>query len=186
MEVRSLAVGPALEGGGAHLHQHLVQPLQGPVQVHLDPAGGGRHGLAAVLLAPALHEADPDGAHPRQVVHRLVAQVDGLGEQAGELLVVEYLEVAAGRDLADGGWVPEVAVVAVGRLDEDRGVGQTLGEHLAAVVVELDAAADVLPGLLHHVVPVDVGEQPQAEPLAAARVREPVHRHRVLARAVVL
>ena len=72
MEVRSLAVGPALEGGGAHLHQHLVQPLQGPVQVHLDPAGGGRHGFASVLLAPALHEADPDVEIQTKAIRRFV------------------------------------------------------------------------------------------------------------------
>ena len=31
------------------------------------------------------------------------------------------------------------------------------------------------PGLLHHSVPVDVGEETQAEPVALAGVREPVH-----------
>ena len=31
------------------------------------------------------------------------------------------------------------------------------------------------PGLLHHRVAVDVGEQPQAEPVALAGVREAVH-----------
>ena len=30
-------------------------------------------------------------------------------------------------------------------------------------------------GLLHHGVPVDVGEQPQTEPVPLARVREAVH-----------
>ena len=30
-------------------------------------------------------------------------------------------------------------------------------------------------GLLHHGVPVDVGQQPQAEPVPLAGVREPVH-----------
>ena len=119
MEVRSLAVGPALEGGGAHLHQHLVQPLQGPVQVHLDPAGGGRHCLAPVLLAPALHEADPDGAHPRQVVHGLVAQVDGLGEQAGELLVVEYFQIAARWNFADCCGMPVVSLVTIRTLNKN-------------------------------------------------------------------
>ena len=34
-------------------------------------------------------------------------------------LVVEYLEAAAGRNLADGGGVEAVVVVAVARLDED-------------------------------------------------------------------
>ena len=31
------------------------------------------------------------------------------------------------------------------------------------------------PGLLHHGVPVDVGQQAQAEPVPLAGVREPVH-----------
>ena len=39
---------------GAHLGQHLVQPLQRPVQVDLDPAGRARDILAVVLGAPAL------------------------------------------------------------------------------------------------------------------------------------
>lgn len=39
---------------GAHLGQHLVQPLQRPVQVDLDPAGRARDVLAVVLGAPAL------------------------------------------------------------------------------------------------------------------------------------
>ena len=38
------------------------------------------------------------------------------------------------------------------------------------------------PGLLHHSVPVDVGEETQAEPVALAGVREPVHRDAGLAR----
>ncbi len=32
-------------GGRAHLGQDLVQPLQGAVEVKLDPAGGARHSL---------------------------------------------------------------------------------------------------------------------------------------------
>ena len=37
-----------------HLCQHLVQPLQGPVQVHLNPAGGASDILTVVLRSPAL------------------------------------------------------------------------------------------------------------------------------------
>ena len=113
------AAGAAGPGRAAHLLQHLVQPLQRTVQVQLDPAGGGGHRLPPVLLAPALHEGHPDGAHPGQGVHGLEALVDGLGQQGGELLVVEDLEVAAGRDLTDGGGVPAVLLVAVRRLHED-------------------------------------------------------------------
>ena len=45
-------------------------------------------------------------------------------------LVVEYLEAAAGRDLADCGGVEAVVVVAVPGLDEHGGVGEALGVHL--------------------------------------------------------
>ena len=45
-------------------------------------------------------------------------------------LVVEYLEAAAGRDLADGGGVEAVVVVTVPGLHEYRGVGEALGVHL--------------------------------------------------------
>ena len=35
----------AADAGGAHLSENLVQPLQGPVEVQLDPAGGAGHSL---------------------------------------------------------------------------------------------------------------------------------------------
>jgi len=144
------------------------------VQVHLDPAGGGEHVLPPVLHAPALDEGHADGAHAGQGVHCLEALVDPLGEEGGELLVVEDLQVAAGGDLANCGRVPAVLLVAVRRLHEDGGVREALGEHLAPDVVEAHPLADVLPGLLHHVVPVDVGEDAEAEPFATARVGEAV------------
>lgn len=36
----------AADAGGAHLCEHLVEPLQGAVQVQLDPAGGAGHRLS--------------------------------------------------------------------------------------------------------------------------------------------
>ena len=75
------------------------------MQVHLDPTRSRRHVLPVVFSAPALDEGHPDGAHLGQLVHRLEAVVDGLGEQGGELLVVEDLQAAARRDLAHCGWV---------------------------------------------------------------------------------
>lgn len=41
----SLGHAGAADVRGAHLRQHLVQPLQGAVQVQLDPAGGAGHCL---------------------------------------------------------------------------------------------------------------------------------------------
>ena len=72
-----------------------------------------------VLRSPALDEGHPDGAHLCQLVNCLEPVVDGLGEQGGELLVVEDLQAAAGRDLADCGWVKAVMVITVPRLNED-------------------------------------------------------------------
>ena len=40
--------------GRAHLGEHLVQPLQGAVQVDLYPAGGAGDVLPVVLCTPAL------------------------------------------------------------------------------------------------------------------------------------
>lgn len=54
--VFSLLLGHRGDGveRGAHLCQHFVQPLERPVQVHLDPAGGAGHILSVVLCSPAL------------------------------------------------------------------------------------------------------------------------------------
>ncbi len=57
--------------------------------------------VPSVLCAPALDEAHPDGAHSGQLVDRLEALVDGLRQERRELLVVEDLEVASGRNLAN-------------------------------------------------------------------------------------
>ena len=120
-----------------HLREHLVEPLQRPVEVNLDPAGRARHVLPVVLGAPALDETHPDRAHLCQLVDSLEAVVDGLAEQLRKLLVVEDLEAAAGRDLADGRRVEVVVVVAVAALHEDAAVAETLGEHLATDVVQV-------------------------------------------------
>jgi len=154
--------------------------------VDLDPAGGGRHLFPPVLLAPALDEGDPDGAHPGQVVDSLEAVVDTVGEEGVELLSVEYLESTVGRDLAHSGRVPAVVLVTVGRLDEDGGVRETLGDDVPVIVIELHSFTNVLPGLLHDAAPVQVGEETQAEPLPAAGVREAVHGHALLGGVVVL
>ncbi len=42
----SLRDAGAADAGGAHLCEHLVEPLQGAVQVQLDPAGGAGHRLS--------------------------------------------------------------------------------------------------------------------------------------------
>ena len=55
----------------------------------------------------------PDGAHLGELEHGLVAVLDVLLEQGGELPEVEDLERAARRDLAHRGLVESVLEVAV-------------------------------------------------------------------------
>ena len=62
--------------------------------------------------------------------------VHRLGEQLSEQLVVEDLEAAAAGDLADGGWVEAVLIVAVPALHEDAAVTHTLGIDLSPDVVQ--------------------------------------------------
>ena len=90
-----------------------------------------------VLCAPPLHETHPDRAHFRELVDGLEAMVHRLAEQLRELLIVEDLQAAAWRDLADGRWVEVVVVVAVATLYEDTTVTETLRKHLAPHVVQV-------------------------------------------------
>ena len=123
--------------GRAHLRENLIEPLQGPVQVHLNPAGCACHVLPVILCPPALDKAHADGAHLRELEDSFEAMVDRLAEELRELLVVEDLEAAAGRDLADGGGVEVVVVVALTALHEDAAVAETLRKHLASHVVQV-------------------------------------------------
>lgn len=50
------------------------------------------------------------------------------------------MSVATWRDLADGGRVPAVSLVAVWTLDEDGTVAEALCEHLASDVVQPDTS----------------------------------------------
>ena len=81
----------------------------------------------------------PDGAHFGQLEDCLVAVVDALREQLGELLVVEDFETAAGRDLTHGGRMEAVVVVTVARLHEYGRVGETFRVNLATDVVQVHA-----------------------------------------------
>lgn len=55
--------------GDGHGVQDLVQQLQSPVQVDLDPARRLLDALPGVVGPPALHEAHPQDAQAAQVVH---------------------------------------------------------------------------------------------------------------------
>ena len=117
----------------------------------------------------------PDGAHSGQLIDRLEPLSDRLREQRGELLIVEYLEIASRGDFAHGRRMPSVPLIAIRTLHENGGIrGKTLGEDLAPDVIQPHAFPDVPPRLLHDGVPVHVGQQAQTETIGAARVRESV------------
>lgn len=107
----------------AHLGEHLVQPLERPVQMDFNPTGRRGHILAMILRTPALHERHPDRAHLRQLVDGLESIVHRLRQQLSKFLIVEDLQRAARRYFAHGARMESVVVVAVARLHENGGVG---------------------------------------------------------------
>ena len=59
-----------------YLSEDPVKPLEGTVEMKLDPTWRARHRLPPVLGPPALHEGHPDGAHPGKRVDCLEAMVN--------------------------------------------------------------------------------------------------------------
>ena len=116
-----------------------------------------------VLGAPALHKAEPDGAHLGQFKGGLKATTHRLRQELVELLVVEYLEAAAWGHLADGGRVEAVGVVAVDTLDKDAAVRHALSKTLAANIVEENALSNVSSGVFNGGVTVHIGEETKGE-----------------------
>lgn len=105
----------------------------------------------------------PYRAHLGQLVNGLEAVVDALREEIGKELIVEDLQGTGRRDFDDGAQMEAALVVAVPGLDEDRRVRIALGKEGPTDVVELDALADVAPGVLDGRVPVDVRQLAKAE-----------------------
>ena len=68
--------------------------------------------------------------------------------------------------------MPAVSLVAVGRLHEDGGLRETLGEDLSPDVVEPNPLADVAAGLLHHAGAVHVGQKTQAKSIEKSISRD--------------
>ena len=155
--------GGDVVAGAAHLGEDLVKPLEGTVQVNLNPAWSGGHVLSVVLRPPTLHKGHSDGAHLGQFVDGLKAMVNRLSEKGGELLIVENFQAAARGNLADSSGVEAVVIVAVPGLDEYGGVTETLSVHLSPHVVQVDPLAYMSPGVLDGGVSVYVGQLTQTE-----------------------
>ncbi len=114
----------------------------------LDPARGTRNVLTMILSAPALHKAHSNGAHLGEFVDGLEPLVDGLGQELSKLLIVENLQTASGRNLADGRWVEPVGVVTLPTLDKDGPVTQALCKDLSSNVEQVHPFADVATNVL--------------------------------------
>lgn len=84
-----------------------------------------------------LDKTHPDGAHLGEFIDHLEAVIYRLWQQLGKQLVVEDLEAASTRDLADGGGVKTVLVVTVPTLYENTAVTQTLCVHLPSDVIQV-------------------------------------------------
>jgi len=105
------------------------------MEMSLNPAGDARDILAMILSSPALNKAHADSAHLSQLIDDFKSVVNRLSQQLSKELVVEDLETAAAGDLADGGRVEAVLIVAVPALYKDAAVAHTLGVHLAPDIV---------------------------------------------------
>jgi hypothetical protein len=116
-----------------------------------------------VLGSPALGETDADQTVIGELVNRFVAEVDGLSEQIGKVVIVEDLDGVTGQYLEDGVVVEVVRHVAVATLHKDRTVGQALGVHLSAHVVQMHSFADVSSCVLDGRVAVHVAQQSETE-----------------------
>lgn len=91
-----------------------------------------------ILYKPLyLDKTHPDGAHLGEFIHHLEAMINRLRQQLGKQLVVEDLEAASTRDLADGGGVETMLVVTVPTLNENTAVTQTLCVHLPSDVIQV-------------------------------------------------
>lgn len=162
----------------AHLSQDFIQPLEGAVQVYLNPAGGAGNILAMVFCSPALDEAHAYGTHFRQLVDRLEAMVHRLCQQLSKFLVIKNFQATPARDLAHSGGVKSVMVVAVPTLHKDAAVTEALGVHLPSDVVKVDSFSNMPPGVFNSGIPVNIGEQPKAETvLIVGRISETIHQH---------
>lgn len=64
----SLRDAGAADAWGAHLCEHLVEPLQGAVQVQLDPAGGAGHRLSPGRGATKQMSGTEEGVSESQTV----------------------------------------------------------------------------------------------------------------------
>jgi hypothetical protein len=132
-----------------------------------------------VLGAPAFDETDADGADARESIDGLESLVDGLVGELHKVGLVEYLQATTRRYLDHRGQMPIVALIAIRTLHEHRILAEAFGEHLAVLVAELQATADVVSRHLGLARAIHVGQDPEAEALRTRRIGVAVDSDRV-------
>lgn len=145
------------------MSEYSVQPLEGSVELQLDPARGGCNILSVVVSPPPLDKTDADNTHLAKFIDCLKSMVDRLSQERGKLLVVEDLQAVVRQDLADSGRVEVVAVVEVSTLDEDAAATHALSKDFTSEVTQVHSLPNVTPSVFYGGVSVNVGQCTQAE-----------------------
>ena len=96
------------------------------------------HVLPMIVRSPTFHKTHAYRAHLGELVDGLKAVVNWLRQNRGKFLVVEDVECAARRDLANGARVETVATVAAATLYKYAAVAFAFGVDLTPCVDERD------------------------------------------------
>ena len=101
------------------VRQHPVQPLQGTMQVHLDPAWSSGHSLPVILRPPPLYKAESYHTHPGQLVHSIAVSVHGLSQPVRKVSTIEHQHTTTPWDFAHSCGVSTIATVSTCTLHKD-------------------------------------------------------------------
>jgi len=135
------------------------------VEVNLNPTRRRSDILTMVLSAPAFYETHSNGALLGVLVYCFVAVINGLAQEMGKLLIAEDFKSASRWDLADGGGMEAVAVVAIATLHENGRVAQAFCVHLAAYIIQMNAFANVTACVLNGGIAINVRKEAQTKAL---------------------
>ena len=133
------------------------------MEVHLNPARCACDILTMILCTPALHKAHANGTHFGELKDGLKSLVDALGKELSKILIVEYLERAAWRNLTNSSWMEVMRVVAVTTLHKYGPITEALSKHLTTYVKEMHSLSNVTTNILNGRVTVDIGQESEAE-----------------------
>ena len=131
--------------------------------MHFNPARCTGHVLTVILCPPALHKAHTNCAHFGELKNCFKSLIDTLCEELCKILIVEYFQGASRGDLANGGGMKMVGIVAVTTLDKDGSIAETLGKHFTSNVKQMNTFTNVTSNVLNGRIAIDVGKKSEAE-----------------------